>query len=93
MCDNNVSVLDADFYDLADFGVMKFGGFDTDGFPVNSTIDINVLSEKLPRWCKPQPVIYLSLGVDQSVYLRGMYSTRLSKLRRAAKYGHTHNGG
>ena len=73
----------ADDYDLRDLGVLVEGGFDTHG-DLHHWHLIHEIGDELPRWLLDQPVLTVGIKFTDGVYVRGMYSERLSRKRRAA---------
>jgi len=85
--DNYLDPLSADDYSISDFGVDQEGEF-VAGSPVGWVVTRNRIDYRLPRFCVDQPVLFLADDVNKSVYLRGLYSERLSRKRRASARGY-----
>jgi hypothetical protein len=86
MCD--IDMLQADSYDLRIFGVVKEGRFDEFGIPTEWELDL-MPHEELPRFMVNEPVMTIT---ENSVYLRGLYSKRLSNKRFAAIHKRAYYG-
>lgn len=77
-------MMNADDRDAYDFGVQKYGTWDNKGLPTGWEINVAHLADDLPRWLLNEPVVRLADGPMCCVYLRGCYSDRMTRERRAA---------
>jgi len=73
-----------DDWNIGDFGVIKEGTFDSAGWPTGWTLDQRFIHQRLPRWLIKESVLHLEEDGEYSVYIRGLFSDRLTKKRRKA---------
>ena len=74
--------LSADDFPYSDFGVEIEGYFDSSGMPQDWVVS-DTLSGELPTFLQKEPVIFLA-DTEGRVYLRGLYSHKLTEKRRQA---------
>jgi hypothetical protein len=70
--------------DYSDFGVIKYGTWDDAGMPFEWYLDYFHIADDLPRWLLREPVVFLAGKPHCCVYLRGCYSERMTRERKAA---------
>lgn len=80
--------MNADDRDLIDFGITKIGVWDEKGMLTEVVMDYSILADDLPRWMLKEPIMTLSCESSYCVYLRGLYSEKLTKARKAAIFGY-----
>jgi len=68
---------------LSDFGVLHEGAFNGQGCPCGWIVDAEQHAADLPLSLKDQPVLTWT-HKDAAVYVRGLYSARLSNMRHEA---------
>ena len=76
--------MNADDFDIYEFGIDRQGNWGGDGMPKNWTINYQRLGDALPRWLLKEPVMTLNEKPMCCVYLRGCYSEKLTFARRQA---------
>lgn len=76
------NVFNADDYDLRSLGIINCGTFNRSGSPTDWSIDSDIDYE-LPRMLLEQPVLFIDTDTG-NVYVRGMYSAKLTLERKRA---------
>ncbi len=79
-------LINAGDYSPYDLGVVEIGRFNADGGAEFFTVEADSIDYLLPRFLLKEPVIHLS-NPGWHVYLRGLYSKKLSTARRKAMTG------
>lgn len=87
------SVNDADNYIYRDLGLAEVGYFDKYGTPCEFAIMVDHLAEHLPRYLLKEPVLFISDASkhEYGVYIRGLFSPQLTKIRKATVLGSRKN--
>jgi len=75
-----------DSFDLADLGILGQGIFNSSGVPVNWVVvpPLTPLPFPYPSWMASEMPLYCRVGGDHEVFVRGIFSRRLTNLRRDA---------
>ena len=84
--DENYFSIMADDYDFRTLGIIKVGTFTTQGMPESFEVTTDLSDYQLPRFLEKEPVLYVPHGDNTSVYVRGLYSKKLSYMRAKAQF-------
>ena len=84
--DENYFSIMADDYDFRTLGIIEVGTFNSDGFPKDFEVANEISDYQLPRFLEKEPVLYVPHGDNTSVYVRGLYSKKLSYMRAKAQF-------